>query len=138
MEPIELQLSKKFESLEVYKDSSFRTLVQTNDFGKVLNRLSIVHKKPGIRSEFRIKIVVNSKDPVEFTPTIIINKGANGVKSKLKIEVLNLVKNPHILISPNMEILDNEIEASHSLTIRQPDQNEIKYLMSRGLTLKQS
>ena len=138
MEIYELLLSKKLEAIEVNKDTLFKAIIQTRLFGKLSNKIKFIYKKKDIKSEIRIKIVVNSKDPVDYAPTIVIMKGARGVKSVLKIEVLNLAKNPHVLISPNMEILDNDIEASHSLTIRQLDQNEIKYLMSRGLTLKQT
>ncbi len=138
MEDISLDLTKNIQEIEVNKDSLFRAVFQSNLNGKLKRVITITHTKKNIESEFRIKFIVNSKDPVEFIPTIIIKKGATGVKSKLKIEVLNLTNNPHILISPNMEILDNDVEASHSLAIRQVDSNELKYLMSRGLEKSQS
>ena len=82
---------------------------------------------------------------------VLRDKARSTLKGVIKIE--NVARNAHsfvgnhaILLSkearadtvPALEIVTNEVTAKHSASVAQLDENQIFYLMTRGLTLKEA
>lgn len=67
-----------------------------------------------------------------------IVKGAYGSESHQETRVLTLGKDHFCLAIPILYIDENDVKASHALTIGQPDESQLYYLCSRGLTPKQA
>jgi Fe-S cluster assembly scaffold protein SufB len=65
---------------------------------------------------------------------IKIDPPAKFTNSYLTENVLMLSKQSEIKAIPNLEILNNEVKASHSATVGRIDEQVMYYLMSRGLT----
>ena len=67
-----------------------------------------------------------------------INKGCQEAQSHQATRVLTLGKNHSAKVTPLLLIDENDVKASHALTIGQPDENQLYYLQSRGLSTKQA
>ena len=63
-----------------------------------------------------------------------INKGARGAKSHQTSRALTFDAKQTATILPKLLIDENDVEASHAMTIGQMDENQMYYLQSRGLT----
>ncbi len=67
-----------------------------------------------------------------------IVKGAYGSESHQETRILTLGTNHKCIALPILYIDENDVKASHALTIGQPDEAQLYYLCSRGLTPKQA
>lgn len=74
----------------------------------------------------------------EINGLIKIDPQAQFTNSYLTENVLLLSKNAEVKANPNLEILNNEVKASHSATVSRLDEQMIYYLTSRGLTENQA
>ncbi len=67
-----------------------------------------------------------------------IVKGAYGSESHQETRVLTMGKDHKCVAIPILYIDENEVKASHALTIGQPDAQQLYYLQSRGLNTRQA
>lgn len=67
-----------------------------------------------------------------------IVKGAYGSESHQETRVLTMGKDHRCIAIPILYIDENEVKASHALTIGQPDAQQLYYLQSRGLNTRQA
>lgn len=67
-----------------------------------------------------------------------IVKGAPGSESHQETRVLTMGKNHKALVIPILYIDENDVKASHALTIGQPDAEQLYYIQSRGLNTRQA
>ncbi|MCF0106973.1 MAG: SufD family Fe-S cluster assembly protein [Holdemanella sp.] len=67
-----------------------------------------------------------------------IRKGCIEAQSHQATRVLTLGKKHSAKVVPLLLIDENNVKASHALTIGQPDENQLYYLQSRGLSVKQA
>lgn len=63
-----------------------------------------------------------------------ILKGAFDSASHQETRVLTLGKDHETKVIPLLLIDENDVKASHALTIGEPDENQLYYLQSRGLS----
>lgn len=59
-------------------------------------------------------------------------------ESHQQTRVLTMERNHKVTVIPILYIDENEVKASHALTIGQPDASQLYYLQSRGLSQKQA
>ncbi len=64
-----------------------------------------------------------------------IAAGANGTDTYLSDKVLLMGDKAQAVSDPELEILADDVRASHGATIGRPDEEELFYLRSRGLSL---
>lgn len=67
-----------------------------------------------------------------------IDKGAYGSASHQASRVLTLSENQSSEVTPLLLIDENDVKASHATTVGQPDENQLYYLQTRGLTRDQA
>lgn len=67
-----------------------------------------------------------------------IHKGCSESQSHQTTRVLTLGKGHKAKVIPLMLIDENEVKASHAMSIGQPDEEQLYYLQSRGLSYKQA
>lgn len=67
-----------------------------------------------------------------------ISKGAYGSASHQTTRVLTLSENQCSEVIPLLLIDENDVKASHATTAGQPDENQLYYLQTRGLTRDQA
>jgi len=100
--------------------------------------LNIIHNKPNLQSLILVKAVLLDQSSFNFTGNLIINKGAKYTDTYLKVAILMLSKSARAQAVPCLEIMENDVKGGHGATIRMLDPEEIFYLVSRGLTIKES
>lgn len=80
------------------------------------------------------------KDDANYTMKAsgIIKKGACQSASHQKTRVLTMTNKHRCKVDPILLIDEDEVKASHALTLGQMDENQLYYLMSRGLNTQQA
>ena len=100
---------------------------------KTVNKLYVFDKK-NKKQNYLFKAVVEDGGSLDLRGKIIIEKNAYGSDVFLKMQVLLLGENAKAVVVPELEILCNEVKAGHAASIGSVDENQIFFLMSRGLS----
>ena len=114
----------------------------------ILNSASLVNNKKnyrikmineGLRSSARINnhavVLENGKLMIDAIGKI--NKGAKKAKSHQTSRALSFSKGQNSTILPELLIDENDVEASHAMSIGRFDENQLYYMMSRGLDMNE-
>ncbi|HBP51017.1 MAG: hypothetical protein US68_C0001G0007 [Candidatus Shapirobacteria bacterium GW2011_GWE1_38_10] len=91
-------------------------------------------KAPKTRGNTLIKAVVMPGGKLNLKGVIKIDKGAELVEAFLRQSVLLIGENSMATAIPELEIESNEVRASHAAAIGRVDEEQLFYLMSRGLS----
>ena len=94
------------------------------------------HQVPHTHSIMENYAVVYENGNYHMTDTGIIVKGAYGSESHQTSRALILSENMKCQIEPVLLIDENDVKASHAMTMGQIDENQLYYLQTRGLTEK--
>ena len=101
-------------------------------------RLTIEHLVPNTSSTTVMKGVVDDQAKLKFFGKLVVAKGASQTEAFLEQRVLVLSDKAQVETKPELEILNNDVVCSHAASIAPPDEKEIFYLRSRGLSQKQA
>ena len=82
--------------------------------------------------------IVKEHGDYKMEATGVIVQGANASVSHQTTRVLTLAQEQTSEVIPVLLIDENEVKASHATTLGQPDENQLYYLQSRGLSRKQA
>lgn len=96
--------------------------------------LTIKHLAPKTRSQTSMKAVVADQAKLNFFGKIIVSHEASQVEAFLEQRVLVLSDQAQVETKPELEILNNDVVCSHAASIAPPDETQLFYLMSRGLS----
>ena len=99
---------------------------------QLVGNLKIVHKAPETVSKVNIRGVMFDKSQANFDGLIRIEKGAKNSDGFLRADFL-LFNESKARPLPYLEILENEVKAGHAATVTRVDDDQIFYLMSRGI-----
>jgi len=107
--------------------------------GETVNLTTISrYTKPHQTGVVEIRAVVRENAFLKLEGTIIIAKGAELVEGFLRQKVLLVGENARAVAIPELEIECNEVKASHAASVGRIDEEQIFYLMSRGLSKKEA
>lgn len=90
-------------------------------------------KAPKTHGNTLIKAVVMPGGKLNLKGVIKIDKGAELVEAFLRQSILLIGENSMATAIPELEIESNEVRASHAAAIGRVDEEQLFYLMSRGL-----
>lgn len=115
--------------------------IDVNIYGLILGnkdknfklRTKTIHSVPNSSSWVLIKGLFNDKSFFDFEGMISIAEGASGSDAYLQNENLLLSNDAIVNSSPQLEILNDDVKASHGVTISTLDELQTFYLKSRGL-----
>ncbi len=110
----------------------------SKDGQKKLNDMEVVHHAPHTNGEMKNFAVLFDKGHYEMVANGNITKGCFDASSHQATRVLTLGKDHVAKCIPLLLIDENEVKASHALTVGQPDADQLYYLQSRGLTTQQA
>lgn len=96
------------------------------------------HKAQNTSADTFIRAVAYDKSKVKLSGLIKIDKEAQKTNAFLKENVLLMSKNAQADAIPNLEIEADDVKASHAATVGKIDEEQVFYLMSRGLTRKKA
>ena len=95
---------------------------------------NLIHRGTSSRGRVLVKSVMKDASKSLFKGMIKIDKQAKASESYLAGHAILLDKSAKSDAIPGLEIETNEVKATHSASVAQLDENEIFYLMSRGLS----
>jgi len=96
------------------------------------------HKVRETRGKVMVRAVVGADAKVKIRGLIKIERDAQHTTDYLDIKVLMLGDTAIAQVIPELEIDANEVVVSHGASIGCIDKEQIKYLMSKGITRKES
>lgn len=96
------------------------------------------HEAPATHSNMLWKSALLGKTKVSFLGNIVIAKGADGSEAFQTIDNLLLSPQAEANPDPRLEILANEVKAKHSATVGHLGEEEMFYLVSRGVEPKEA
>lgn len=97
-----------------------------------------VHEKPYTNGLIENYAVIKEHGDYSMEACGKIIKGAHDSASHQASRVLTLSENQSSEVIPLLLIDENDVKASHATTLGQPDENQLYYLQSRGLTREQA
>lgn len=96
------------------------------------------HKVHETKGKMIVRAVVGAGAKVKIKGLIKIDKDAQQTTDYLDIKVLMLDDTAIAEVIPELEIDANEVIASHGASIGKIDEEQVKYLMSKGISRKMS
>jgi len=99
--------------------------------------LKVVHRAPETVSKVNLRGVLKDHAQAAFDGLVRIEKGAVNSDGFLRADFL-LFDQAKARPLPYLEILENEVKAGHAATVTRVDDDQLFYLMSRGLTKPQA
>ncbi len=113
-------------------------LLLGRDMNKLNLKVNVFHLKPNTQSKVIVKGALNDSAFVDFDGLVKIEKGAKGTNAWLAAHFLLLSNMARGRAVPSLEILENDIKAGHATTVGRVNNLELFYLMSRGISEKDS
>ncbi|AIC15477.1 SufB/SufD family protein [Nitrososphaera viennensis] len=95
---------------------------------------NLIHNGQFSRGKVQVKSVMKDTSKSLFKGMIKIGKDGKGTESYLAGHAILLDKGAKSDSIPGLEILTNEVRATHSASVAQIDENQIFYLTTRGLS----
>lgn len=108
-------------------------IIRATEPGDYNLNVVIDHKAGKSLGRVTIKGIARNGARVAVTGLIKIREGANGVDDFLRIAILLLDDVSTATAEPRLEIEANDVKASHAATIGKIDEEQLFYLMSRGM-----
>lgn len=96
--------------------------------------LTALHTKPLTGTNLVMRGVVFDQAAVTFRGLIDIRKGAKNAKAFLRADALLLGDKAKADLIPSLTIKENEVQAGHGATVGRINDEQLFYLMSRGLS----
>lgn len=96
--------------------------------------INVIHAADNTKSDVNICGLVGSFTRINAQGLIRIEEGAKGSDAKLNAKFLMLSSMANCNFTPSLEIFEQEVTASHTLTISQVDEIQMFYLTARGLS----
>lgn len=95
--------------------------------------LEVIHKKQNTQAKIFVRRVMYDDSNSFIKGIIKIEKGAQNSNDYFDEKTLLLGERVVSKVIPSLEIIPNNVKASHSSAVSKPDSKEIFYLESRGL-----
>lgn len=116
--------------------------VDLNIYGKYVGHHTILHnlhtiqhhQAPNSTSNLLIKSVLYDKSHFHYHGLIRIDENCNGSHAYQKNQNLILSEKAVVKSEPDLEILSNEVFCTHGSTTGKPNEEQLYYLQTRGLS----
>lgn len=128
------RLNTKLENEQI--DIKVNALVKLKNTASAFNSFQIKHLHQNTFSDIRIRHLLDDKSKAEFEATTVIENEALFSKAFQDSKTLLLSDDAMIKARPHLEILTDELEASHGATTGGIDMDALYYLQTRGLDEK--
>jgi Fe-S cluster assembly protein SufD len=101
---------------------------------KVKIQVNVDHKNKETKSKIIVKGILGENANVDFNGVVKIEKGSKGSSAWLSANLLLLSDKAKGRAVPVLEILENNVKAGHAVTVGRVNDEELFYLMSRGIS----
>lgn len=106
--------------------------------GSMNTEINVFHNGDYSNSKILQKSFANEKAHTVFKGNIIIPEGTKKCKGEQQNKNLMMGKNSHAEAIPQLEITTDDVEAAHGSATGELDDEQLYYLQSRGLSLKEA
>ncbi len=113
---------------------SLNGLVKSKDSSKISNLIKTIHNNSNTLSDINYKHSLKDKSRAVFKVKSIVEKTAPFSKAFQNTNTILLSNDAVIFAQPHLEILIDELEASHGATTGTLDDEQLLYLQSRGIS----
>ena len=103
------------------------------DHGHQTWSLCFIHDQPRLTSTIDIAIVASGAAKVNLSALVSVTAAASNTQTSLNIHVLT-TDQACVTAAPNLELMNQNVQASHSLSTHHLSRAELFYLASRGIT----
>lgn len=124
---IKLSLNKEGERLE------WLGIIHASEIGEYELNLVMTHKVPNTFGRVEVRGVAENGARIKVNGLVRIEKQAQNTDSFLSMKILLLDKKSVATAEPELEILANQVKASHSASVGKIDEEQLFYLKSRGI-----
>jgi len=93
----------------------------------------IDHLVPNCTSEQNYKGVLNDKSRAVFNGIVFVRENAHGTDAQQSNKNLLLSNEARVDTKPQLEIFNDDVKCSHGATVGQLEEEELFYLLTRGL-----
>lgn len=93
----------------------------------------IDHRVPNCTSHQNYKGVLNDKSRGVFNGKVFVREGAHGTDANQSNKNLLLSNDARVDTKPQLEIFNDDVKCSHGATVGQLEEEELFYLLTRGL-----
>jgi Fe-S cluster assembly protein SufD len=132
------RLSTEVELLEEESSVLLQGLGLLSHQRKLNTFFNVEHKAPSCRSRQHVKTVLQGESRSEFEGKIFVQPEAQKTEGYQLNQNLLLGANAMATTKPNLEILADDVKASHGATTVQFTEEETFYLRSRGLSFEEA
>lgn len=119
-----------------------RTEVNTVNFAnknyRLANLANVTHLSKNTTSEINNFGIANDNAELVIDGVNIIEQGFSKSRAMQKIKIINLTDTAKVVANPQLKINEYDALAGHFATVGRVDEEQLYYLMSRGLTKHQA
>ena len=123
---------------ELLESGDLVVVIKAMEKGDYVVEVEVRAKKDEIKSEVIVVGIVGGGAKVKVRGLVQVGKGIKGAEMRLEMRMVLMDKKSWVEVEPNMEIVTEEVKASHAATVGTMDGEELFYLMSRGLSQKEA
>lgn len=98
----------------------------------------IYHQAPNTRADTTLRGVARDSAQIKFLGRIIIDENCGNTNSFLTERVLLLSDKSKAECIPDLEIFSDEVRCSHAASVTKIPEDQLFYLMSRGITRREA
>lgn len=114
-------------------DKEWLGVVRATEKGVYKLHVRAEHRARNTLGRVVVKAIASNGAVVDLTGMIKIYKGAQGTDNFLELRVLLLDSQSRATVDPKLEIEANEVKAGHAASVSRISEEELLYLMSKGL-----
>jgi len=93
----------------------------------------IDHREPNCTSRQNYKGILDGKSRAVFNGRVYVHEGARGTDAQQSNKNLLLSTDARVDTKPQLEIYNDDVKCAHGATVGQLEEEELFYLLSRGL-----
>ena len=93
----------------------------------------IDHREPNCASRQTYKGILDGKSRAVFNGRVYVHEGARGTDAQQSNKNLLLSSDARVDTKPQLEIYNDDVKCAHGATVGQLEEEELFYLLSRGL-----
>lgn len=93
----------------------------------------IDHREPNCTSRQNYKGILDGKSRAVFNGRVYVHEGASGTDAQQSNKNLLLSTDARVDTKPQLEIYNDDVKCAHGATVGQLEEEELFYLLSRGL-----
>lgn len=136
MKQIILDLTQKNIEIEIDEDCEIIGVFVGTSNMIIDTTINLIHSKPHILSRTDIRALLFDNSKFNILCNLIINKGAKETDAYFKINALKMSSESTAIITPSLEIMEDDVKGGHGATVGQINADQLNYLLTRGLDIK--